>query len=448
MDSLYNSSTKKIPYDDTPIYRRSSQNNKQLKSGKKIKIFSIFFAILFVLNISLCITCFTYLKNGKIKIVNIYNDKFSTQEVTYLVDSMRSAKYNSVCVAAGLSQNGISILPTDSLTNDQFFKNTKSHGAGFLYKIIGDSAYFVTCFHVINYNENEASVSSTRIWVLPASMLVPIEVELVSYSAKEDVAVLKYTHSNILETLEGTIPVEVYDSTFVTEYEDVFTIGNPLNYGFNGTSGKLTAFRQELTVSGVRYSWMKTDTAINPGNSGGGLFDSKGRLIGMVNANIPETASGDPVSNIAYAIPGTLVCSIADNIIENNLNLSSPKAVDLGINFAFDEIMGIERHKATYKDPNGEYKDVDQNFVIVSSFGSDSLAKKQGVKVGDRIVSMEIEMIGRDGTIVVPILDKFTFYEYAYAIKPSSFITLNIQRQNTQNETIDVQIIVRAIKTS
>ncbi len=449
MDSLYNNQTNKIPYDDTPIFRRNSQQSSKNQKPIKVKVFALMLAIMVVLNVALCITCYTYLQNGKIKNVNIYNDTFSSQEVTYLTDSMRAAKYSTVCIAAGMSEEKQNLLDDNQITtNYEFYHSTKSHGAGFLYKIEGDSAYFVTCFHVINYASDENVAKNTRIWVLPSTMLVPVEVELVSYLEKEDVAVLKYTHNDILVTLEGMVPVSVYDSTFVSEYEDVFTIGNPLNYGLTGTQGKLTAYRQILTVTGVEHAWLKTNAAINPGNSGGPLFNADGQFIGMVNANIPQSSSGDPVSNMAFAIPGTLVLSIADNIIENDLKFSKPLAVNVGINFGVDEIMGIERYKDVYKDQNGEYKDLDQEYVIVKSFDNNSIAKAQGMKVHDRIVSVEIELLGSEETIVVPILNRYTFYEYAFAIKPSSFIKFNIQRQNAQNETESLSISVRATKYS
>ena len=152
MDSLYNSSSSKIPYDDTPIFRKDTPKNSRNKKDGRIRIFTILLVVMVILNIGLSITCYTYLQNGKIKNVNIYNDTFSGQEVTYLTDSMRSAKYSSVCVAAGMSEEKQNILDDNKITtNYEFFHNTKSHGAGFLYKIEGDSAYFVTCFHVINF---------------------------------------------------------------------------------------------------------------------------------------------------------------------------------------------------------------------------------------------------------------------------------------------------------
>ena len=193
---------------------------------------------------------------------------------------------------------------------------------------------------------------------------------------------------------------------------------------------------------------MKTDAAINPGNSGGALYNAKGEFVGMVNAYIPKTSSGDPVNNMAYAIPGTLVCSIADNIIENHLYMAKPTAVNLGLKFGVDEVMGIERHKSTYKDKKGEFKDLDQQYVIVESFDNNSIARDQGLKVNDRIIKMEIDILGQDERIEVPILNRYTFYEYAYAIKKGSFIKFTVARQNAQNETIYEDVTVRATKYS
>lgn len=449
MDNLYGQSSNKIPYDDTPIYRRNSATQNHSKKPCGVKLLSVILVALVIMNVILCITCYTYLKNGKIKVVNIYNDTFSSQNVNYMEDAMRSAKYSSVLVAAGMSESHQGLLNGNKISsNDEFYHSTISHGAGFFYKMSGDTAYFVTCYHVINYSGNN-DVANTRVWVLPATMLVPLEVELVAYHEKEDIAVLKYTHSNILETLEGLKPVSVYDSTFISEYEDVFTIGNPLNYGFTGTNGKITTYRHILTNSGVEHSWIKINVAINPGNSGGALYNANGQFIGMVNARIEETNTGSFVSNFAYAIPGTLVKSIADNIIENNVASGTrPLAANVGINFGVDEIMGIERYKDEYIDQNGDKKELNQEFVIVESFTANSIAKSSGIKRNDRIISVEIKLLESDEIKVVPILNRYTFYEYSYAITPGSTIKFNIQRQNEKNETINVSISLIATKYS
>ncbi len=436
-----NYSINKIPYDDTPIFRAKKSNLRQARQ-RPSKIFTLTFIALFVLNIALCITCGIYLSNGKIKNVNYYYDTYSSQQVTYLENSMRSAKSHVVSVAAGLSSSTI-ILPGQSLTNDQFYGSTISHGAGFFYKQVGNIAYFVTCYHVINYYESETFNSSTRIWILPTSMLIPVEVSLVSYSAKDDVAVLKCNVSK----LEGAIPVSTFDSTFIEEYEDIFAIGNPLNLGIKGTAGKVTAYRQLRHINGMseNFKCIATDIAINPGNSGGPVFNSEGKFIGMVNVRIATSSSGEPVSNIAFAIPGTLVCSIADYIIENNLNQTSkPLAVDLGVVFDTDENMGVDIIKDVYSNSDGKYAYVEMQHVIISDFESaSSIAKQQGLQKNDRLVSVELELYG-DKKVVVPFVNEYIFYEYAYAIKPGSEMKFVVERQNYLNETITLEVSVLA----
>ena len=58
---------------------------------------------------------------------------------------------------------------------------------------------------------------------------------------------------------------------------------------------------------------MRVDTSINGGNSGGGLYDGRGRLIGIVNAKTNSVS----IENISYAIPSNVAVGVAENIIRN-----------------------------------------------------------------------------------------------------------------------------------
>jgi Trypsin-like peptidase domain/Prokaryotic RING finger family 1/Domain of unknown function (DUF4190) len=63
--------------------------------------------------------------------------------------------------------------------------------------------------------------------------------------------------------------------------ETVFAIGNPHGLGWTHTQGTVSQFRiREAGTRRIRVIQMQT--AVNPGNSGGGLYDSDGRLVGIV----------------------------------------------------------------------------------------------------------------------------------------------------------------------
>jgi S1-C subfamily serine protease len=71
------------------------------------------------------------------------------------------------------------------------------------------------------------------------------------------------------------------------------------------------------TVRRVRTRVIRTDAAINPGNSGGGMFDSAGRLIGIVQAFATNAV------NISYGIPLDITVRIYDQILERHDTLGS-----------------------------------------------------------------------------------------------------------------------------
>ncbi|MES9994415.1 MAG: trypsin-like peptidase domain-containing protein [Candidatus Thiodiazotropha sp.] len=75
--------------------------------------------------------------------------------------------------------------------------------------------------------------------------------------------------------------------------ETVYALGNPFGLGLTVTRGIVSA---EARAIGGQQRW-QTDAAINPGNSGGPLVDSKGRVVGIVNA---RAAIG---SGVGFAVP-------------------------------------------------------------------------------------------------------------------------------------------------
>lgn len=202
-------------------------------------------------------------------------------------------------------------------------RTATSAGSGVIYQLDQESgdAYIITNYHVVYAADSREEISEDITVYLYGMEYknYAIKASYVGGTMNYDIAVLKIEGSEILKNSEARA-VSVADSNDIVVGGSAVAIGNPEADGISVTRGIVSVDSEELTMTGadekteVTFRTIRIDAAVNEGNSGGGLFNSAGKLIGIVNAKI--IAEG--IEGIAYAIPSNIAVGVAQNIIDNS----------------------------------------------------------------------------------------------------------------------------------
>ncbi|MCC6370683.1 MAG: trypsin-like peptidase domain-containing protein, partial [Bacteroidia bacterium] len=150
-------------------------------------------------------------------------------------------------------------------------------GSGF---IISKNGMVLTCYHNV--------LGNTLVEVI-LSNNVRLKANVIRTAPDVDVALLQIENAS-------AVPLPIGNSNEINVGEEAWVIGTP---GF----AELGQSVSKGIISGNRSfeekQYIQTDASVSPGNSGGPLLNSKGEVLGIVNAKI--IAKG--MEGIGFAIP-------------------------------------------------------------------------------------------------------------------------------------------------
>ena len=248
-------------------------------------------------------------------------------------------------------------------------KETKiGSGTGF---IITSDGYIVTNQHVVELADKTVSTYYVVV-VLPGNDEF-VRAEIVGADEQTDIAVLK------VDTDKELPCVTLGDSDTLQSGELAVTIGNSMgNFDDSVTVGVISAPKRQITRNGYLVDVIQTDAAINPGNSGGPLINSFAEVVGITNAKIVNSTT----ENLSFAIPVNSVKSIIESLINYGKVINRPY-LGITVKYVADE---------SYYGARGG--------VYIAEIVENGPADKAGIKVGDRIISMDGVEIVETGDII------------------------------------------------
>ncbi|NEB01740.1 trypsin-like peptidase domain-containing protein [Streptomyces sp. SID13726] len=235
-------------------------------------------------------------------------------------------------------------------------------GSGVVYD---DKGHIVTNAHVVG--------DGKAFKVTTANSENELTATLVYSYPEQDLAVIKLD-----KVPDGLKAAAFGDSAKVEVGQIVLAMGSPLGLSSSVTQGIVSATGRTVSegrsgggTGATIANMVQTSAAINPGNSGGALVDLDGQVIGIPTLAATDPNFGDSAApGIGFAIPASMVKTVADQIIEDGKVTDSGRAA-----------LGITARTV-----------VDDSFqaagVAVVEVKSGGAADKAGIEAGDVITRL------------------------------------------------------------
>ncbi|QCI19308.1 trypsin-like peptidase domain-containing protein [Buchnera aphidicola] len=204
--------------------------------------------------------------------------------------------------------------------------------------------------------------------------------DVVGTDAYTDLAVIKVRGTKQLKE------IKISDCKELKVGDSTIAIGNPYGLPDTVTTGIVSNIGRSGLDLNKYENFIQTDAAINNGNSGGALIDLKGELIGVNSAIFSPVGAN---VGIGFSIPGYVVKIISQQLISNG----SVHRGNLGVS-GVDSDQNMAESIGTFK--------IDGAFI--TEVADNTSAKKEGLRAGDVIVSLNNRAITNFSELVSEML--------------------------------------------
>lgn len=278
-----------------------------------------------------------------------------------------------------------------------------------------------------------------------------ISAEIVGASANYDIAVLKVSNSTVLKRSDAVavsnksdVREALNDSFVQNDYsvvgETVYAVGNASGEGMSASNGIISKDSESIDVGlsdvnedeSYTFRVLRTTAPINHGNSGGALFNTTGKIVGVVNAK----DEGEDIDNMGYALPANtvrrLVVSMYDSYVSNGNKHISGTNSQCGINKA---MLNISTTVAdSYARLNEDGIAVITELVRVSTVSG---VPASGVlQVGDIIVSAKLTSSSGIVKEDIVVTRNYSLSEMLISARVGDTLSLTIERDKVESEVL------------
>ena len=176
-----------------------------------------------------------------------------------------------------------------------------------------ENGFVCTNAHVVVNPNTQAVCSEVVIQFLPEVSEMVYPVEVVAFSATDDVAILKPLCK--LPVKKG---MPLGDSNTVKMGEKVFTIGNPENQDFSYNEGVVS--NPNRVHNSKQDPVIQTNIEFNHGNSGGPLINLDGKVMGMATYSLVEQLQTNVENVTSYSSLRGMGFCVSSNTIKKIMN--------------------------------------------------------------------------------------------------------------------------------